>query len=47
MMYARYASASVAGYAMILARQVAERCKGKTQLSCGFVIKQKQYDDEE
>ena len=47
MMYAMYASASVAEYAMILAQHVAKRCKGKAQLSCGFMIKQKQYDDEE
>ena len=47
MMYAMYASASVAGYAMILARHVAKRCKVKSQLSCSFMIKQKQYDDEE
>ena len=47
MMYAMYASASVAGYAMIQARHVAKRCKGKAQLSCGFMIEQKQYDDEE
>ena len=46
-MYAMYASASVAGYAMIIARYVPKRCKGKSQLSCGFMIKQNQYDDEE
>ena len=46
-MYAMYASASVAGYAMVLARHVANRCKGKAQLSRGFMIKQNQYDDEE
>ena len=47
MMYAMYASTSVEGYAMILARHVAKRCKDKAQLSCGFMINQKQYDDEE
>ena len=46
-MYAMYASASAAGYAMILVRHVAKRCKGKAQLSCDFMIKQKQHDDEE
>ena len=30
MMYAMYASASVAGYAMILARHVEKRCKGQS-----------------
>ena len=29
-MYAIYASASVAGYAMILAQHVAKRCKGQS-----------------
>ena len=45
-MYASYASASVVGYAMIVAHHVAKRCKGKAKLSCSFMIKQKQYDDE-
>ena len=41
MMYARYAPASVAGYAMVLARHVAKICKGKAQLLSDSMIKKK------
>ena len=35
-----YASASVAGYAMILARHLEKRCKGKAQLLCDSIYDQ-------